>query len=238
MKTKGLLALAAGLACFTHTAYLNADTLQPYKATYGAEVSSIPVKGSANRELTVAKDGSYHLSFSADIVIVDIAEQSRFSIQDNHVVPASYHYKRGGFAKTKEDSLSFDWKNMQVQNQADEDVKPFAITKQTLDPLSYQFQLRLDLANNKKDLTYKVADEDEVKTYSFKRLGEEVIDSPLGKLKTVKVKRVRENKKRETTLWFAKEWDYILVRLQQLEESKVYDIYLQKASINGKPVGK
>ena len=55
----------------------------------------------------------------------------------------------------------------------------------------------------------------------------------------IKVERVRDptQSKRQTILWFAKDWDYLLVRLHQVEkDGKEYQIMLQDGSVNGQPV--
>jgi len=43
---------------------------------------------------------------------------------------------------------------------------------------------------------------------------------PYGNLKTVKVKLIRDSKKRETFAWFAPSLNYTLVRLQQFKEGE------------------
>jgi hypothetical protein len=43
--------------------------------------------------------------------------------------------------------------------------------------------------------------------------------------------------KRITELWFAKNWDYLLVQLRQVEtDGKEYVIVLQDGTVDGKPV--
>lgn len=42
---------------------------------------------------------------------------------------------------------------------------------------------------------------------------------------------------RKTTLWFAKDWDYLLVRLHQVEkDGKEYLIMLKSGTVDGKTV--
>ena len=54
-----------------------------------------------------------------------------------------------------------------------------------------------------------------------------------------KVERVRapSQNKRVTELWFAKDWDYLLVQLRQVEtDGKEYVIVLQEGTVDGKTV--
>ena len=74
------------------------------------------------------------------------------------------------------------------------------------------------------------------KTYQIKIIGEEVIDSPVGKLNTVKLSRSREGSDSETIVWLAKDWNYLIVRLEQTDEDDTYSLELLNATLNGKKV--
>jgi len=76
-----------------------------------------------------------------------------------------------------------------------------------------------------------------LKQYRFEVVGEETLDTPLGKVTTIKVRRKENNnEEREIYAWFAKDFQYLLVRLQQEENGSAYTIYLSKASLNGKAI--
>ncbi len=88
-------------------------------------------------------------------------------------------------------------------------------------------------------MSYQVLDGDEVETYDFRVLGEETVETKAGRLDAVKVERVRDptQSKRETLLWFAKDWDFLLVQLYQVEkDGKAYQIMLQEGTVNGRTV--
>jgi hypothetical protein len=63
-----------------------------------------------------------------------------------------------------------------------------------------------------------------------------VLDTPLGEVTTVKVKRSNAKDAAVTHAWFAKNFQYLLVRLQQEENGSAYTIYLSKATLNGKAI--
>ncbi len=88
-------------------------------------------------------------------------------------------------------------------------------------------------------MTYQVMDGDEIDTYDFRVLGEERVDTVVGSVDAIKVERVRDptQSKRITILWFAKDWDYLLVRLQQVEkDGKEYQIIVKSGTVNSKTV--
>ncbi len=68
--------------------------------------------------------------------------------------------------------------------------------------------------------------------------GENRVPTRVGQFDAVKVERVREpDAKRETTLWFAKDWNYPLVRLSQIEtDGQHYQIMLKEATVDGQNV--
>ncbi|MNQ74052.1 hypothetical protein D3C85_888010 [compost metagenome] len=82
-------------------------------------------------------------------------------------------------------------------------------------------------------------DGDEIETYDFRVLGEERVNTKAGVVDAIKVERVRDptQSSRKTVLWFAKDWDFLLVRLHQVEkDGKEYQIMLKEGEVNGKQV--
>jgi hypothetical protein len=108
-----------------------------------------------------------------------------------------------------------------------------------LDKSSYQLALQEDVAAGKKSMNYQVVDGSDVDTYDFRVLGTEKVHTKAGMIDAIKVERVRDptQNKRITVMWFAKDWDYLLVRLQQVEtDGKEYNIMLLDGKVNGKTV--
>ena len=107
-----------------------------------------------------------------------------------------------------------------------------------LDKTTYQLALQRDLMAGKQEMSYLVVDGDDVEQYQFRVTGEQRVTTRNGQFDAVEVERVREpDAKRETTLWFAKDWNYLLVRLSQIEtDGQHYQIVLKEASMDGQPV--
>lgn len=203
-----------------------------YKAKlYGFHVT-------VNNKLTRISDNEYDLLFKADAMLGSVTETSRMEWQaDKQAMrPLHYTYKRTGLGKNRSADLKFDWKDKSVINNVNNSRWQMNIVENVQDKLSYQAQLAQELRAGKKSFTYQIADGGELKEYTFKVLGEEILDTPLGKVKTLKVERSRSNNKRVTYAWVAPDWDYLLVRLQQQEGGKDNTIYITKAKINGKVI--
>ncbi|WP_409522594.1 DUF3108 domain-containing protein [Nitrincola sp. MINF-07-Sa-05] len=204
--------------------------LTPYKAIYSNEMDvGISFTGEATRELKKLDNGSWQLSIEASAMFASIREVSQFAVDDGLLKPLKYDYQRRVMGKNREASLSFDWENDSVTTDIENQPWRMTISPGVQDKLSYQLQMRMDLAAGKEELVYEVADGGRLQEYRFRVIGEEVIDTPLGQLKAIKVERDRgEGANRETYIWFAPELDYMVIRIHQVEtDGKNYLLYLK-----------
>ncbi|TQV86800.1 DUF3108 domain-containing protein [Exilibacterium tricleocarpae] len=234
----------AGLACLGLAVMWPAATgattgLLPknFTAKYEASFKGVPI--TAVRSLKTLDNGLQELRFSADSWLANIDEFSHFRWNEQgQVVPKNYEYHREGLGRDRHAILSFNWEDKRVVNNVQNKPWTMDLPAEALDKLSYQIQLRRDLLNNKQSGRYIVADGGKIKHYLFEVVGEEVLQTPVGRLHTIKVKRVREkSNKRITHLWLAKDWNLLVVRISQQEkDGKPYEIILAKAKIDGEAV--
>jgi hypothetical protein len=232
-------ALFLFLAVLSLPASLMAAELQPFSASYTADWKQLPISGTAQRSLQTQEDGSWKLDFSASMLIAGLNETSWLKIHNGDVQPQKYRYARNGMGKSKKIKQDFDW-IAQVVTGSDRGT-PIKVTliQGVQDKSSYQLALQRDVAEGKSSMSYQVIDGDELDTYDFRVLGEESVETMVGSVDAIKVERVRDptQSKRKTVLWFAKDWDFLLVRLQQIEkDGKEYQIILESGSVNNKAV--
>ena len=181
------------------------------------------------RKLGKIGDDSYRFTSSATSAIASITEESEFSFNGNQLIPIRYDYQRKGLFGQKDSFVKFDFeKNIYHHNKGTS-----KLIEKTLDMLSYQYQLKLDLeilrfsGKTSEILTYQVADADKIKEYRFRALGEEIMKTPLGNILTLKLERIKtNNSKRSTTLWLAKNHDYLLTKLIQNNDGKKFELKL------------
>ncbi len=237
--SRPLTALIASLALGLCSIAQGKQTdLKPFFADYKAKVSGISGSGSRSLE----KEGSqWVLKFGAEasiiIASVSINETSKLTLKDSKVQPVQYVYKRSGIGGKPAKTANFNWKSLESVWQQKDEKSTVKFKTGSQDPLSYQLQLRLDLKTGKKtNLTYPVVDDDEVYERKFIIEGEEVLETSTGNLETVKVKIVRDDNDRQTWIWFAKDWDYILVQFLQKENDSDYLIKFDQGKVDGKTV--
>ncbi len=147
-----------------------------------------------------------------------IDERSAGTFQAATPKPLTYTYDRGGGAKERSVRLRFDWAEGTVENQVDGDGWSMEIPAGALDKLAVQLAMMLDLQAGKKDMHYAIADGGKLKTYHFRQIGTERLQTPAGVFDTVKIERLRKDTKRATLLWCAPALHYLPVRIDQREE--------------------
>lgn len=205
--------------------------LTPFKAYYQAQFDlGVNVSGEAVRELVALPDGEWLLSMKASTLMARVEESSRFEILKQQLRPLEYRYQRKVFTKKKQLQQLFDWSKGTLVSTRKAQVKVLQIDAHTYDNVSYQLQLWQDLKAGLTEMRYSLADGDQLKTLKFERIGEESIDTPAGRFETIRVRRDRgEGSARSTTLWFAKDLEHVLVKLEQIEtDGKEYVLLLER----------
>lgn len=223
-----------------------------FRAVYDGDYKGLPVRTEAIRELKKEEDGRYLLTSSARSFLASISEQTRFVWKgDSELIPLEYQYHREGIGKNRHAILDFDWEKKRVRNNVQSKPWYMDIPAGALDKLSYQLKIRQDLITHFQSLaqspagkstaaptlTYQIADGGKLKKYQFEIQGDEWINTAIGQIDTVKVIRIRQNSKRSTTFWLAKDWQFLLVRLQQIDsKGDGFELLLKEAQIGGQTV--
>ena len=212
-------------------------TLSPYTATYTSRLNGFSAE--LKRHLKKSDNNQWSLSNKSTILFSDFEERSSFFISDNRLKSINYHYKNPLSSK-RNSSLRFDWENKKVTETKKKSSSPLDLSDETLDKLTFQVQLRLDLMNqgsNFKDKTYHLVEGNRLKLYTITYLGEETITTPAGTFTAAKIKQQRPGKDKHTLIWLAKDWQYFILKIERFEkEESRYKLELQSASLGGRNV--
>jgi hypothetical protein len=229
------LALMTGvLAAGAHGA--TEGPLPMFNAEYSLKRNGITL-GVSTRSLTTAKDGTYIYASTtratgiiAWFVKDQIDEYSKWIFDNGQIRPLGYVYNRHGGDKTRHVKLKFDWQHLIVTNTIDGDPWRMEIPPNAQDKLVYQLSIMHDLAEGKRNLEYKIADGGKLKEYDFEIEGEETLNTPLGKVKTVRIQRIGD--RRDTTVWCAPQFNYLPMRLEQ-QDTDGSHLTMQITSLQG-----
>ncbi len=206
-------------------------TIAPFQAHYTAVFDAgFSMEGKAVRQLR-RQDDQWLFTQDADTMVATVSESSHFLLNTGQLIPQRYEYLRKVLGKKRHALLSFDWQQQQVINNVQDRPWKLAVEPGTLDKLNYQLQLRLDLLNNREPLEYRVADGGLIKNYRFRKDGEERLKTPIGTLSTVRIRRVREDDRKQTLIWFAPDLDYLIVKLAQVDKKgKEFTLLIDRLS--------
>lgn len=150
----------------------------------------------------------------ASMLGIAISQQSEWTWHDG-IKTLIYRYDRSG--KEKHVHMVFDWQQMKVTNTINGDPWQMQIPDTTQDKLGITLALMTHLTQSETDTSFPVADGGRLKTYDYKILGKQLLDTALGKINTIKVSRNKRgrSKAKEAILWLAPALGYLLVRMEK-----------------------
>lgn len=204
----------------------SAQAAKPYSATYAVHYNGFKVGEMQQRYLPQA-DGNWLLEtqmkttgliswFKSDKVV----ERSVISLASDTPRPLSYSYHYSGNHKEVQERLDFDWQKKTITSLRDGKTETVPLSPGVQDKQSYQVAMRRALAAGKKDFLYPVAERGKIEKYALQVVGEESQVTTFGTVDTVVVK------KGTTTLWLAKDYDYLVVKIEQHEDDNVATSYI------------
>lgn len=235
VKLHGYIILSSIVITLLFTMTVTASPLPVFKAEYQADIKGFRVK--ASRELTTQTNGQQLILFKASSMIASLEESTLFIWENNYLRPIIYSYNQNVIGKKEHNRIDFDHTQKQIVSQYKDGDTITPYSHKLLDKLSYQLQLQQDLRIGKNILDYTIIRKGQTKQNQFVREGKEIIKTEFGDLLTVKVKLNRTSNDRQTYIWFAVDWDYMLVRFEQYEKNKKeFVINLTNATIANKRI--
>ena len=208
--------------------------ISPYRATYSAKFSGLNIN--AVQTLEEIEPGIYRESLKAKNFIGSVNEQSTFQLTADHQLqPTKYSYTRSVFGRDRSEVQDFDWQSRKIQYQKGSNAKTeLDIEPGVLDMITHRLQLRRDLTAGKQVFSYPVISRGKLKQYDYKVVSEQILQTAIGPLNTVKVERVIDDAEKTVSVWLATDWDYLIVKLQQSKGKDGHHLELKDAVINNK----
>ena len=198
----------------------------PFQARYEVYASGFSI-GEAVITLTAAAPDAYQMSSDvrpnglvALLASGRIHEQASGKIHHGAIRPIQYERLLDTGRKSNRMQLYFDWSAAQIQARYNSEQATLPLSPGVVDPLSLQLVVMRDLQRGQVPNQYSLVDKTEIKTYHIRNQGEEMLDTPLGPLRTVRINQYTPGKTRMTTFWVAPEQHYLLVRISQEKNGK------------------
>jgi len=205
---------------------LHAASLPSFDASFRIMNGGLRL-GTTEVSLTVEGSGDYRYeshtwpsSWISWLLKEDLLERSRGILDRSGIRPLFYEYRRSGRRRTRTAELTFDWSTSTVVNNVAESKWEMTIPAGTLDKLSTQLGIMLELQNGATEKTFAVADGGKLKQYAFQVIGSETVDLPAGRFEAVKLNRLGVSAEQLTYIWCVPELHYLPVRILQRKEDK------------------
>ena len=143
-------------------------------------------------------------------------ERSEWTYKGDWLQPLSYRYERTG-RKAREIDIEFDWETNVARHDSSGSVWRLPVPRGAMDKFNYILALMRDLGRGERHLEYTIADGGRLRRYVLTHIGEERIETALGRFDTILIRRDRENSKRRTTFWCASELGFLPVKIEHVE---------------------
>jgi len=197
--------------------------LAPYTATYGLYYHGLRA-GNVTQVFQKLKHDNYLFTNTVEPVIAFLPyggfERSIFKIASDTVMPLRYDFEKQEGTR-QEGVILFDYKHHVAKESSTKNTGNLMFLPGDHDKQTYFLQLSHDLTLNKKNLTYKVVGDGKIRTYTFVKQGFEMLDTPMGKIKTLKLRTENEDRSRVTYIWLDPKREYLLIHIEQLRKGSL-----------------
>jgi hypothetical protein len=201
-------------------------SIAPFQARYEVYASGFSI-GEAVITMNAVEHDSYQMSSDvrpnglfALLTSGRIHEQVNGEIRNGAIRPNQYERLLDNGRKSSHMQLRFDWPAAQVQAHYNLEQATLPLSTGVVDPLSLQLVVMGDLKRGQVPSQYRLVEETEIKTYQIRSQVEEILDTPLGPLRTIPINQYTPGKTRMTTFWVAPEKQYLLARIAQEKDGK------------------
>ncbi|GAA4364868.1 hypothetical protein GCM10023151_21510 [Kangiella marina] len=200
------------------------SALKPYSITYEVLHEGDDV-GTASRQLTQLSNGQWQISMESDISYYFLSdkrrETSRFMIDAEHILPLVY--QRLSETSLRSDTTllqNFDWSNLTEQGSYKDAKWTQPLKIGYLDQLTQVTMIREHLMTQKPIPPIDISYRGSIRHHEFKVIGEEIIKTGKGDIRTAKVQLNEKDRDRKTNFWFALEDNMLPVQVQRIKEGE------------------
>jgi hypothetical protein len=200
-------------------------TLTPHSAEYRIKISVLG--GRLNTRLEKTDDGYVAESviratgMSKLIAHGDIRESSWFFDAGDGIRPSRFLSNDTLSKGDPQADLTFNWDELMVTGVIDGEDFQTTIDGVVHDRVSLQYALMIDLMNGNYDDEYSLQDAEKLKLLSVISLGSKSIKVPFGTFDSIGLQHRAGTSTRVTTLWLAKELDFLPVLIEQHRKGKL-----------------
>jgi hypothetical protein len=195
-----------------------------FRATFTLNASNVDI-GVTRWQLAPLANGRSFFSTQSEAIGIAklfrderIHERSEWQLVNGHIRPLLYTYSREGGKRDRQLRIQFDWAKKIALSEQNAQHATVQLSDSTLDKSVYLIALMMDLAKGMQQAEYNVAEHGKTQRYQVNVVGNESLETVVGTLPTVVVERRRAGKSRLTRVWAAKDYHFLPVRIEHIED--------------------
>jgi hypothetical protein len=204
------------------------DTPQPFTVRYDVQYSGARVAETTFTLRRAPDSDMYELRLVAEprglaalIRYGDVVEESHFRLSDERQIrPVDYRFNDGTRKGKRNSSIFFDWAEATAQSTYKGVDATHALIGSETDRLLLQWQLARDLQHDQLKDAYRLIERNAIKEYTIEVVGDELLSTKVGQMRTVKLRRQRTGSSRATLVWAAVEHNFLPVKMVQLIDER------------------
>ena len=202
-----------------------ASEVPPYSAKYNFESEEISISGV--REFYKTEDG-YEMKFKASNLFASLFFLSRFKLKSDNVISDSYEIKIRPKFLDRDQSLRFDYENMEVRSKGINEWASSINENLIYDPLNVQIMIRTYVKQGLENFKINIIDMEngDYRLYEFNIIGNEDCIFNNEKLKCIILERSRLNSKRKVTYYLAEELEHMFIKIVDVSPERTNTLKL------------
>ena len=202
-----------------------ASEVPPYSAKYNFESEEISISGV--REFYKTEDG-YEMKFKASNLFASLFFLSRFKLKSDNVISDSYEIKIRPKFLDRDQSLRFDYENMEVRSKGINEWTSSINENLIYDPLNAQIMIRTYVKQGLENFKINIIDMEngDYRLYEFNVIGNEDCIFNNEKLQCIILERSRLNSKRKVTYYLAEELEHMFIKIVDVSPERTNTLKL------------
>ena len=202
-----------------------AAEVPPYSAKYNFESEEISISGV--REFYKTEDG-YEMKFKASNLFASLFFLSRFKLKSDNVISDSYEIKIRPKFLDRDQSLRFDYENMEVRSKGINEWTSSINKNLIYDPLNVQIMIRTYVKQGLENFKINIIDMEngDYRLYEFNVIGNEDCIFNNEKLQCIILQRSRLNSKRKVTYYLAEELEHMFIKREDVSPKRTNTLKL------------
>lgn len=233
------------VSMFASKATAQSTALPAFRATYAVEFRGMDGGNLIFTFQPASEPGQFIYqttadpSFLASLVVSRAAtERSRIAIDEQGVRPLEWVFDDGKSSDKADGSLTFDWATQRATGRIEREAIDLPTEAGLQDRLSIQIAVMVALLRGQEPSRFPMIDDNRIKRYTYRKVGDATLDTPLGKVETVIYESTREGSSRLARFWMAPSYDYLAMRAEQERKGKVETVMTISALARGDEVMK